>query len=288
MKFRGKIVDIGCIHHFTRVIGTLSKLIKSCVLRITPGNWYFILAEKLANGGIQIWCELPQGHFFDEYAMEGVSKEANEIYLEVAPDNIVKALKTASNAKWIKIKLTKKHVPCLTFEIDQPTLSSHSRTVVHDVPVSVIPRRLWEDYEEPELPHFDVSIAMPQMKLLKNMIDKMKNLSNHMVLSANQNGEMKLSVETDMAAVSTHFRDLINPSTLDQVPSSHDSSPERVKDPNEFSKARIDIRKFAQFLSGQLVNPTKVICNIVHNKVVHFLLLNEDVSLQYFMPVVAS
>ncbi|CAG2247948.1 HUS1 [Mytilus edulis] len=257
MKFRGKIVDIGCIHHFTRVIGTLSKLIKSCVLRITPGNWYFILAEKLANGGIQIWCELPQGHFFDEYAMEGVSKEANEIYLEVAPDNI-------------------------------PTLSSHSRTVVHDVPVSVIPRRLWEDYEEPELPHFDVSIAMPQMKLLKNMIDKMKNLSNHMVLSANQNGEMKLSVETDMAAVSTHFRDLINPSTLDQVPSSHDSSPERVKDPTEFSKARIDIRKFAQFLSGQLVNPTKVICNIVHNKVVHFLLLNEDVSLQYFMPVVAS
>lgn len=50
--------------------------------------------------------------------MEGVSKEANEIYLEVAPENIVKALKTAQNAKWIKIKLTKKHVPCLTFEVD--------------------------------------------------------------------------------------------------------------------------------------------------------------------------
>ena len=33
------------------------------------------------------------------------------------------------------------------------------------------------------------------------------------VLSANQNGEMKLSVETDMAAVSTHFKDLLNPSS---------------------------------------------------------------------------
>ena len=107
-----------------------------------------------------------------------------------------------------------------------------------------------------------------------------------MVLSANQNGEMKLSVETDMAAVTTHFKDLLNPSTLDQVPSSHDSS--QARNFHEFSKARIDIRKFAQFLSGQLVSPTKVICNIVHNKVVHFLLLNEDVSLQYFMPVVAS
>ena len=59
-----------------------------------------------------------QGHFFDEYAMEGVSKEFNEIYLEVTPENIVKALKTANNAKWIKIKLTKKQIPCLTFEVD--------------------------------------------------------------------------------------------------------------------------------------------------------------------------
>ena len=50
--------------------------------------------------------------------MEGVSKEFNEIYLEVTPENIVKALKTANNAKWIKIKLTKKHIPCLTFEVD--------------------------------------------------------------------------------------------------------------------------------------------------------------------------
>lgn len=36
-------------------------------MRITPGNWYFILAEKLANGGIQIWCELPQVKFVPVY-----------------------------------------------------------------------------------------------------------------------------------------------------------------------------------------------------------------------------
>ena len=29
--------------------------------------------------------------------------------------------------------------------------------VVHDVPVNVIPRRLWDEYEEPEMPRFDVS-----------------------------------------------------------------------------------------------------------------------------------
>ena len=50
--------------------------------------------------------------------MEGVSEEANEIYLELAPENLVKALKTAQSAKWIKIKLAKKHTPCLTVEVD--------------------------------------------------------------------------------------------------------------------------------------------------------------------------
>ena len=32
-------------------------------------------------------------------------------------------------------------------------------------------------------------------------------------------------------------------------------------DKEEFSEARIDIRKFAQFLTGQQVNPTRVICS---------------------------
>ncbi|KAL5010696.1 hypothetical protein ScPMuIL_013001 [Solemya velum] len=281
MRFRGKLVEIGCIHHFTRVIGTVSKLIKQCVLRITPANWYFILSEKLVNGGVQIWCDLPQGHFFDEYAMEGVCQEANEIYLELAPENLVKALKTAQNAKWIKIKLTKKNTPYLTVEVDLPTLSAHSRTVVHDIPVYVVPRRLWPEYEEPKLPDFDVSIVMPQLKLLRNIVDKMKNLSNYVALSANQNGEMKLMVETDMVSVSTHFRDLLNPAV-----NRGDDSEE--PDPEVFSEARIDIRKLAQFLVGQQINYTRVICNIVHRRVVHFLLLHDDVSLQYFMPVVAS
>ena len=73
------------------------------------------------SGRISFLLKCPlqiQGHFFDEYAMEGVSPEANEIYLELSPENLLKALKTAQNAKWIKIKLTKKHAPCLTVEVD--------------------------------------------------------------------------------------------------------------------------------------------------------------------------
>ncbi|XP_041373139.1 checkpoint protein HUS1-like isoform X2 [Gigantopelta aegis] len=285
MKFRGKLIDIGCIQHFTRVLGTVSKLIKTCVLRISSDKLYFILSEQAVNGGVQIWCELPQAHFFDEYAMEGVSAEFNEIFLEFIPENLLRAMKTAQNAKWVKIKLTKKHSPCLTVEVDLPTIGSHQRCVTHDIPVHVIPRRHWQDFEEPEMPNFDVSIAMPQIKLLKNVIDKMKNLSNFMVLSANQSGDMKLMVETDMVSVSTHFQDLLNP-TWRRDDSESQTMADR--DDKAFAHARIDLRRFSQFLAGQQVNPTRVICNIVSNKTVHFYVMHDDVSLQYFMPVVAA
>jgi len=60
-----------------------------------------------------------QANIFAEYNMEGVSvTEANEIYLETVPENFVRCLRSAQNAKSVKIKLTKKHTPCLTFEVE--------------------------------------------------------------------------------------------------------------------------------------------------------------------------
>ncbi|KAI8749235.1 checkpoint protein hus1 [Biomphalaria glabrata] len=284
MKFRGKIVDIVCIQQFTNIVGTISKLVKTCIMRITEDKVFFILSERIGDGGAQMWCELDQSHFFDEYAMDGVSAEANEIYLEVMPDLMLKALKTAHSAKWIKLKLTKKNTPCLTMEIDLPTGGPHQRQVVHDIPVNVVPRKHWPDYTEPEMPKFDVSITMPQLKLMKNVIDKMKNLSNYLSLSANRSGEMKLSVETDMVAVSTHFQNLLNPTWGNQDGCQILQSSQGQE---EFATARIDIRKFAQFLNGQQVNPKRVICNIVHHRMVHFFLMHEDLSLQYFLPVIS-
>jgi len=59
------------------------------------------------------------------------------------------------------------------------------------------------------------------------------------------------------------------------------------RDPSEFAEARVDVRKLAPFLSGQQINPSRVICNIEDNRLVHFLLLHDDLSLQFFMPIVS-
>lgn len=50
--------------------------------------------------------------------MEGVAAEHNEIYLELVPENLSRALKTAQNAKAVKIKLTNKHCPCLRVAVE--------------------------------------------------------------------------------------------------------------------------------------------------------------------------
>ena len=52
------------------------------------------------------------------YSAPHTFREANEIYLEVTPEDIVRAMKTAQNAKAVKLKLTKKFSPCLTFDIE--------------------------------------------------------------------------------------------------------------------------------------------------------------------------
>ncbi|KAG8442700.1 hypothetical protein GDO86_011481 [Hymenochirus boettgeri] len=284
MRFRSKIVDISCLNHFTRIVNTITKLTKVCTLRLTVNNLYFIITDKVANGGVSMWCELSQGNFFDMYQMEGVCAEQNEIFLELVPENFSRALKTAQNAKSVKIKLTNKHCPCLTLAVELPSLSSISRIVTHDIPVSVIPRRLWNDFKEPSVPDFDVSIYLPALKTMKNVVERMKNLSNFIVIEANRNGEINMKIETDLVSVSTHFKDLGNPPWISED-ICQNACEER--DVNSMAEARIDIRKLLQFLAGQQVNPSKAICNIVNKRMVHFILLHEDVSLQYFIPALA-
>lgn len=255
----------------------VAKLAKICALRISPQTMNFILSDKVAGGGVSMWCELEQENFFSEFQMEGVSAENNAIYLELTSENLSRALKTAQNARALKVKLTNKHFPCLTVSIELLSVSSSSRIVTHDIPVKVIPRKLWKDLQEPTVPDSDVSIYLPVLKTMKSIVEKMRNLSNHLIIEANLSGDLNLKIETELVCVTTHFKDLGNPPLA-----SEDASQDR--DPEQMAEVRIDIRKLLQFLAGQQVNPTRAVCNIVSNKLVHFDLLHEDVSLQYFIP----
>ncbi|XP_013003662.1 checkpoint protein HUS1 isoform X2 [Cavia porcellus] len=258
----------------------IAKLARTCTLRISPEKLNFILWDRQPSGGASTWCELEQENFFSEFQMEGVSAENNVIYLELTSENLSRALKTAQNARTLKIKLTNKHFPCLTVSIELLSVSNSSRIVTHDIPIKVIPRKLWKDLQEPSVPDADVSIYLPVLKTMKSVLEKMKNISNHLVIEANLNGELNLKVETELVCVTTHFRDLGNPPLA-----SDDASLDR--DPAEMVAVLVDIRKLLPFLAGQQVNPTKALCNVVAGRMVHLDVLHEDVSLQCFIPALA-
>jgi HUS1 checkpoint protein len=239
-----------------------------------------VIVERGPTGGSNIWCELTQSNIFDEYRIEG-KDERNEIYLELSIEQLSRALRTGLNAQVVKIKLTKRQGACLTVEIVQPTLTGANRTVTHEVPVSVVPERLWPDYQEPNMPDIDVSIYLPPMKLLKNIADRMRTMSNYMTVAANMSGELQLKMEADDVTVTTYFRDLQNHVFDTSV------AGEVSRDNSTMYEARIDVRKFSQFLQGQQFNPTKVICNVIDSKGLQVFLLHEDVSLQYYIPAIA-
>jgi len=277
MKFRAKLVDIGCIHQFTKVLTTISKISKSCALRLTPNQVILTLSERVVTGGTSLWCELNQADFFDEYRIEG-KDENNEIYLEVINENLVRAMRSGQNAQSIKIKLTKKQTPCLTFEIVLPSLTSHTRSVTHDVPVAIIPSRFWEDYQKPCLPSYDIKLFMPQLKNIKNIVERMKNLSGYIVLSAANNGVLTFKVETEDVTATTYFKNMVIEHTSGQ-----DTPP---RGSNERVEARVDIQRLVTFLHTQQFNPSRVLCGIVHNTAIHMFMQSDDVFLQYFIPAV--
>ncbi|XP_023604795.1 checkpoint protein HUS1-like [Myotis lucifugus] len=109
---------------------------------------------------------------------------------------------------------------------------------------------------------------------------KNENISNQLIIEANLNGDLNLKIESELVCVTTHFKDLGNPPSASEN-ESEDRSPEQM------AEVQVDIRKFLQFLAGQQVNPTRGVCNIVSHKMVHFDLLHEDMSLQYFIPALS-
>nr|CAG4651558.1 EOG090X0TJE [Simocephalus serrulatus]SVE94683.1 EOG090X0TJE [Simocephalus serrulatus] len=272
MKFRGKMIDGNCIKQFMSILGCMTKLGKSCILRITTTHMYFVVREsQTISSSPLIWCTLEEGHFFSEFAMEGLSAADNEIYLEFVAENFVKtlsALKVSSTAKSVKIKLTKKlSSPCLTFEIDLPSGSNHTRLVVHDIPVNLVPRRLWSDYTEPDAMDPDISVHMPQLRLLKSIVERMKNLANMATLHITAEGSLTLTVETDTVSVTSHFDYL-----------------HVEKQKEDEASVTIELKRLSNFLANEQLSPSRVLCDVVQSKVMHLNFLSDSYSLQFYLP----
>ncbi|KAM4883160.1 checkpoint protein HUS1B [Thomomys bottae] len=275
MRFRAKIVSKDLIELFIQVSVTVGRLAKVCVLRVSADRLCFSPTGPLATGEAQLWCEVRRD-IFGQFHMQGVSEELEDIYLELKADLLSSAARSAAKAILLKLQLTNKHGPCLTLSVELVSVSGSLRKAVHDVPVRVLPRRWWAECPEPALRAADMSVCLPALKTLKSIVEKMAHMSDRVLVEANWNGRMNLSVETDTVCVESRFDNLENPSksALDRP---------RDQDAQSMVQVRVDSRKLLQFFEAQQIPPASVVCNILSNAL-HLVLVHENVSLQYLIP----
>jgi HUS1 checkpoint protein len=276
MKFGAKLIDTNSINHFTNVLSTLAKICaktteKTCIMELTPDKMQFKHADMLSinptNTKSTFWLTIDPAKLFDVYICEGKSNDENYILLEIQPDTLHKALKINQQVKSVRIRLSKQQqMPCLKVEIDIQSLSKfNSRTITHEIVVNVLSSNSYS-LDAPDINESFLSIQLPNIKLLKHIIERLKCLSDHIQLKANKNGELIFKVDTDSVNVSMYFKDL-------DVPNKNHSA----------CKVRLNNKKFYDFINSLQFQPHKLYCNFSNQKYAHFSVHNDDLVFQYLI-----
>lgn len=272
MKLRCKIADQEAIRQFTNIVNNVSRISKLCVLRFTENELFFIVGDERVS---TVWIEISENNYFVEYTVIGGSS-THEIYIELDVLTLARSLLLPRTIpKSVIIKITNNRQPCLTLENELPSLNANCRYCIHDIPIRIIPRDEWREYQAPNVPKFDISLNMPPLKYVRNVVDRMKNMSSKLTVSADKTGMFVLSIDTDSATVSTHFQDLKIWDCTQQ-------------DGNENVSATVEVKKFLMFPGWEIGNPNCVKCNILQDRMVNlFLDVTDDLKIQYFIPALA-
>jgi len=280
MRFRATIVEPRLVRKFHTILTAVEKMSKECVLRLTPDNMFLISSEQNSVlGGPSAWGEIDKGKLFTEYNMEGVSSEDNEIFIEFSPGAIHKNLTTlkSANVRGLKLKLTKRNnSPNLTFEVNLGGATSN-RQVVHDVPVTVLQRKYWSDYQIPPLPGVNVSLSIEDIKRFRTVLEKYKSFGNVLSIRAMREGSLNLNIHNDEVKVETTMKNLKAPILRPGF------EPWEMEEMDE-ARVKVDIKRINHFLSAEIINPEKVVLNVVADSMVHILMVSSEMSIQLFIP----
>jgi HUS1 checkpoint protein len=274
MRFKAKILDLTLFINLVKAIEKIGE--ETCLVLLTPKKIQFILISDLTDG-FQVWAACNAASLFEDYVIE--SQNGNEISFHINLDNLLKGLQSGSNAQEIHMKLTKKGgTAYLSFAILMNPVKSI--TITQEIPVQILTPVQLQGYTEPVLPDPEVYIMMPPLKSLKNVIERMKNIDNYLILQANMAGELTLKVQTDNISVATFYRKLEHP---------HIEGKEAPNtNPDQKAKVKVDVKKFSRFLFSHIIIPKNVICCIVEDTALVLHVLLDDLFITYYIPVLAQ
>lgn len=257
----------------------LEKLDRRCVVHLSPleVDSVRIVVSADAAGSVAAFALFKRSEWFEGYRIE--SQNANQIGLEMDVGNLVRALRSAAAADDVLVKLAKKGVPVLTFDI-----RTHLGPILQDVPVAVLGAQRLAEYCEPENEYIK-GFTLPPLAKLHSVVDRMKGLGTDLELRAvlgEHKADLSLSVNTDNVAVSTTYKDLALAS-YDTAPEDPLLAPEPAVAETTVG-ATVDLRNFSRSLYGHQVQPRHAICFIHANCVMVHLMGTWDVGLTYYIP----
>lgn len=104
--------------------------------------------------------------------------------------------------------------------------------------------------EKPKLPEADMKITLPNLGILKTIVDRLRNLDNNLIVTANSDGYFSLSVTTDTLKLKSDFGDLRVIECKDNV---------------QNYKVMIDTRDLTKVLPISIIHPCSVVCSMYKN-----------------------
>ncbi|XP_017046026.1 checkpoint protein HUS1 [Drosophila ficusphila] len=213
MKFRALMQDPMYMREFQAIAATLAKLAKDCVMILGSRQMHFIVNEdQSSTASPLVWASIAADEYFPEYRMEAARPDQEYIVLGMSSANLGRALSVlrGGGVNSCKLKLQRIQFPCISV-IASVLLSSstEAREVVHDVPVTIIPASDWPAYVVPRVPSSQLALSLPSLRLLRSLIDKLKNVSPSLEFQANNDGELNVIATSEMSTVTSRFKKLL-------------------------------------------------------------------------------
>uniref|UniRef100_A0A1A9WS12 Checkpoint protein n=1 Tax=Glossina brevipalpis TaxID=37001 RepID=A0A1A9WS12_9MUSC len=291
MKFSAKIDDGQYMREFQNIVLTLAKLTKECVIIMKKDKLNFIANEESGSTAPLVWIEINAQLYFTNYIMEEkISKDDDDddnstIMLAISPIHFSRALSSFKlNARNFKFKLIHLQFPCLRTETEVISQNSgESRQIVHDVPVTVIPRNEWNYYDLPQIPRTQLIINVCSNSLLRGLIDKLKNISPTLIFEANSMGELNLVAKNELTTITTRFKKLEVKSVTTNGGGNGDDE-EKEKENIEV-KCSVDCKKTSLFFTALQVPTTELSCGIDDDHLIHIeIKIREGVFIHSILP----
>lgn len=296
MQFRAVINDQNCMREFFTIISTQSRISKEICFNIQSDQILIINCDNKINGLPQIWSDINKESYFQQYVVKGICKQKNNPFILFTISTIklttaISLLRASIGISYVKLKLTdNNNCPCLTIDIEIAQTESDDLLVIgHDVPIQVIQKRDWPEFELPKIRKFPFTLKMPCIRLLRMLMDKMKNISPTMTICLQAKGEFSVVIETISATIASHFTNLETQKNDGNPAASDDDDSNNDKDKDDEISCRIDTKQFSNCISSIQLQEAQMYCNVKQGRVMKmFVKVRDGVHLNFLMWSVAS